>query len=180
MTCGCNKNNKDIEVIDLHDVPVDTNPVLPDFLLTERLVEDPQSGDYTSVLSRTPVKSLLPTGRTDNIFAIPANNPDLDLANYKVAAGTVKNFGSYYATIFADDENPALFLIIGATEEASGIQVLAQNCGVITIPTGHDFIPLAQYYTSADGSGLPVTDSATGQKLFIPLSRTQLLVNLGQ
>ena len=36
-----------------------------------------------------------------------------------------------------------------------------------------------KYYASADGDGEPVTDPTSGQKLFIPISSTQLAINLG-
>lgn len=177
--CGCSRDKK-IEAVDISSVPIDTMTSLPQFILTERDVEDELSGDVVRALTRTPVGRLFPVGSTDNVYAIPANNDSLDFSNWHVAPGYIKNFGSYYGVQFADGENEAMFVMVGCVDEASGRQVLFQNTGVINVPEGHDFVLLAQYYTNADGSGVPTTDSTTGQKLFIPISRMQLLVNLGQ
>lgn len=177
MSCGCNKE-KDIEVQDISQVPIDTIPSLPQYILTERDVEDELSGDIVRTLTRTPIGRLFPNGNMDNVFAVSANNEEIDFSEWKVAPGYIKNFGTYYGVQYADEENPAIFLMVGAVDEANGKQILAQSCGVVNIPAGHDYVIGAQYYTSADGSGIPVTDSATGQKLFIPISKTQLLLTL--
>lgn len=177
MTCGCNKE-KDIDVVDISQVPIDTLNDLPQYILAERDLADELSGDVVRTLTRIPTKRIVPSGSTDNVFAVVANNEELDFKNWHVAPGYIKNFGSYYGVQYADNDNPAMFLMIGTIDEANGVQVLAQNCGVINIPAGHDYVLLAQYYTSADGSGVPTTSDETGQKLFIPISKTQLLLNL--
>lgn len=57
--------------------------------------------------------------------------------------------------------------------------LLVQSTGIVNILEGHDYIVGAQYYNSTDGSGEPTTDATSGQKLFIPISKTQLAINLG-
>lgn len=176
--CGC--GDKDIAVQNIGDLPIDTIASMPQFILTERDVEDELSGDVVRTLTRTPTGRLFPNGSMDNVFAVAANNDSLDFSTWYVAPGYIKNFGTYYGVQYADEENPALFIMVGCIDEANGKQVLAQNTGVINVPEGHDYVLLAQYYTNADGSGVPTTDDSTGQKLFIAISRTQLLINLGQ
>ena len=86
--------------------------------------------------------------------------------------GRVYNGVSSVQVQYADLEGEAQFLMIGTL---AGM-VLIQNCGVINIPAGHDYVIGQQYYTGADGE--PVADSASGQKLFIPISKTQLAINM--
>jgi hypothetical protein len=68
-----------------------------------------------------------------------------------------------------------MFLMIGHMTDL----LLTQCAGVVNIPEGHSYILGAQYYASTDGSGEPVTDSTSGQKLFRVMSNTQLAINLG-
>lgn len=179
MTCGCSKD-KDIDVVDISQVPIDTLNDLPQYLLAERDVADELSGDVVRTLTRIPTGRIVPNGFNDNVFAVAANNDSLDFKNWHVAPAYIKNYGTHYGVEYADAENPAMFILVGLVNEANGVQALAQNVGVINIPGGHDYVLLAQYYTNADGSGVPTTSDETGQKLFIPISKTQLLINLGQ
>jgi hypothetical protein len=55
-------------------------------------------------------------------------------------------------------------------------KILIQTTGFLTIPSGHQYIPLQQYYLGENGE--PVTDNTiTGQKLFIPFDEYTLNVN---
>ena len=73
----------------------------------------------------------------------------------------------------ADSVHPAMFIMIG--NYANG-KMLIQTTGFLTIPAGHQYIPLTQYYLGDDGQ--PVTDATvTGQKLFIPLDEYTLNIN---
>ena len=57
--------------------------------------------------------------------------------------------------------------------------LLVQRTGIVNILAGHPYIVGAQYYVSTDGTGEPVTDPTSGKKLFVPISQTQLAINLG-
>lgn len=171
MSCGgCNQKQIDTQYIG--DVQIDMLTNLPEYLLAERDVEDELSGDIVRSLVRIPTKRIVPNGNLDNIFAVVANNDELVIPEGQVMAGTVINTGSAYSVVPASDDHKAMFIMLG-TDNGN---VLAQNCGVINILCGHDYILLAQYYRGEDGE--PTTDDASGEKLFIPISKTQLLVNM--
>ena len=171
---SCDKCNKKPMVTQyLGDVQVDTLDSLPDFILAERDVEDPLSGDLIRSLVRVPAGKLFPNGNYDNVSAIVANNDELDIPDRQVRAGYVKNNVSSTQVLYAGVDDPAMFLMLGILADT----VLIQPTGTINILVGHDYIIGAQYYLGEDG--VPTTDSTvTGQKLFIPISRTQLLINL--
>lgn len=173
MSCGCNKD-KQIETQYIGSVPIDNLEDLPEYLLAERDVKDELSDDIVRSLVRIPTLRIAPNGNLDNVFAVVANNDSLEIPDGQVRAGTVVNLGSSYAVNYDDADNPALFIMT----EKDGSRVLAQNCGVINILEGHDYALLQDYWASADSTGEPVTDSASGIHLFTPISKTQLLVNI--
>lgn len=171
MSCGgCNK--KKIETQYIGDVQIDVLPDLPEYLLAERDVEDELSGDVVRSLVRIPTAKIAPNGNLDNIFAVAANNAELTIQEGQVKAGAVANLGSSYAVVPASDDNPTMFIMVGRDEKV----VYAQTSGVINILCGHSYILLAQYYRGENGE--PTTDSTSGEKLFIPISKTQLLINM--
>lgn len=171
MSCG-NCNNKKMDVQYLGDVQIDTLADLPENLLAERVTEDELSGDTIHSLVRIPTKRIVPNGNLDNIFLVPANNDELEVPAGQVKAVSMAQVGSSYSVVPASDEHTTLFIMVGR----DGNNVLAQNSGVINILCGHDYVLLAQYYRGEDGE--PTTDSTSGEKLFIPISKTQLLVNM--
>ncbi len=170
---SCNKcDHKNLETQYIGEVPIDSLTDLPEYLLAERDVEDEFSGDVVRSLVRIPTKRIAPNGNLDNIFAVVANNDELTLGEAQVKAVAVAQVGSSYSVIPADDDHATMFIMVGR----DGNNVLAQNCGVINILCGHDYVLLAQYYRGENGE--PTTDDASGEKLFIPISKTQLLVNM--
>lgn len=171
MACDkCNK--KAIETQYIGDVQIDQLTDLPEYLLAERDVEDELSGDIVRSLVRIPTKRIVPNGNLDNIYTVVANNDELVIPEAQVLAGSVANLGSSYAVVPADADHPAMFLMIGRDQT----NVFAQHCGVVNILCGHDYILLAQYYLGENGE--PTTDSTSGVKLFIPISKTQLRINM--
>lgn len=170
---SCNKcDNKNLETQYIGDVAIDALADLPEYLLAERDVEDELSGDVVRSLVRIPTKRIAPNGNLDNIFAVTANNDELAVGEAQVKAVSIMNTGSEYPVVPASDEHPTMFIMVGRDEKV----IYAQNCGVINILCGHDYVLLAQYYRGENGE--PTTDSASGEKLFIPISKTQLLVNM--
>ena len=172
MTCSC--KNTPVATQELRDVPYDTLESLPDFFLASRVLEDPVTGERKDTLTRVPSGKLFPAANMDNVFALAPNNDALEIPERQVRAGLVANLVSSTQVQYADLVGEAMFVMTGKL----GGMVLAQNTGVINMPAGHDYILCQQYYTGENGE--PTTDSASGQKLFIPISRTQLLINLGQ
>ena len=171
---ACNCKNTPVSTQYLRDVAYDTLESLPDFFLAERDVEDQVTGEVKATLTRVPSGKLFPTANADNVFALTPNNDELEIPERQVRAGTIANLVSSTQVQYDSDEDPALFIMIG---KLAGM-VLAQNSGIINMPAGHDYVIKAQYYASADGSGEPTTNDASGQKLFVPISRTQLLINM--
>lgn len=171
---SCNKcNHKNLETQYIGDVAIDALSDLPEYLLAERDVEDELSGDTVRSLVRIPTKRIVPNGNLDNVFAV-ADNEAITIPEGQVRGGRVYNQGSYYETQYSDLEGGPMFIMVGKL----GDKILAQNCGVINILCGHDYIIGQQYY--GGDLGEPSTDDASGTaaKLFIPISKTQLLVNM--
>lgn len=167
--CGC---KKPVETQYLGDVQIDDLGTLPEYILAERDVVDPNSGDTIRALVRIPSGRLFPNGTYDNVTTLPANNDSLEIPEGQVRAGRIYNGVSSIQVQYADLEGEAMFIMIG---KLAGM-VLIQNCGVINIPSGHTYVIGAQYYVGENGE--PVTDSASSQKLFIPISKTQLAINM--
>lgn len=167
--CECKKN---VETQYLGDVQIDDLGTLPEYILAERDVVDPNSGDTIRALVRIPSGRLFPNGTYDNVTTLPANNDSLEIPENQVRAGRVYNMVSSVQVQYADSEAEAEFLMLGKL----GNLVLIQNCGVINIPAGHDYVIGQDYWVGDNGE--PVTDSASGQHLFRPISKTQLAVNL--
>lgn len=169
---SCNCTDKKVKTEYLGDVQIDLIESFPEFILAERDVTDHETGIVVRSLVRVPSGRLFPNGTMANVFPLVGNNPDIIIPERQVRAGVVKNLVSSTQVQYADEENPAMFLLIGTLAD----MLLAQRNGVINLPNGHDYVISQQYYTSTDGSGEPTTDPESGQKLFIPISRTQLLI----
>lgn len=167
--------NKPVKTEYIANVPIDNLATLPDFILAERDVEDVTTGNIARTFVRVPAEKLFPNGNYANIAAIQANNTALDIPANEVRAGYVANEGSANVAKYADSTHNPIFLMLGFSTDL----LLVQSTGIVNILEGHPYIVGAQYYAAADGSGEPVTDPTSGQKLFIPISETQLAINLG-
>lgn len=168
--------NRPIKTEYIADVPIDTLANLPDYILAERDVEDPTTGNIARTFVRVPAQKLFPQGNYANIAAIQTNNTAITVPDNEVRAGYVANEGSANVVKYADADHKPMFLMLGFSTDL----LLVQNTGIVNILEGHDYIIGAQYYASADGTGEPVTDATSGQKLFVPISTTQLTINLGE
>ena len=170
MKPDCAKN---VEIQDIADVPIDNIESVPDYFITERDITDPSTGNIVRSFTRTPGAKILPNGTLDNIVAFEANNTGLTVPNNQVRGVRVVNSGSANIIQYADTTHKPVMLAIGKT---AGDLVLCQNCGFINIPNGHSYNVGQQYYQGA--SGEPTTSTASGFKLFIPVSSTRLAVNM--
>ena len=170
MKVDCTKN---VEVQDIADVPVDNLESVPDYFITERDVIDPSTGNTVRAFTRTPGAKILPNGALDNVVAFEANNTGLTIPANQVRGVRVVDSGSADVMQYADTSHRPSMIAIGKT--AGGL-VLCQNCGFINIPDGHTYSIDVQYYQGANGE--PTTNSASGFKLFKPVSRTRLSVNM--
>lgn len=167
--------NKPVDTVYIADVPIDTLASLPDYILAERDVEDVTTGNVARTLVRVPAQKLFPNGNYANVAAIQPNNTALDIPDGQVRAGYVANEGSANVVKYADATHAPIFLMLGFSTDL----LLVQSTGIVNILEGHEYVIGSQYYAAADGSGEPVTDATSGQKLFIPISKTQLAINLG-
>ena len=166
--------NQPVKTEYIANVPIDNLADLPDFILAERDVEDVTTGNIARTFVRVPAEKLFPNGNYANVAAIQANNTALDIPEDEVRAGYVANEGSANVVRYADAGHNPVFLMLGFSTDL----LLVQSTGIVNIMNGHPYIVGAQYYAATDGSGEPVTDPASGQKLFVPISSTQLAINL--
>lgn len=167
--------NNPVKTEYIGNVPLDTLATLPDYILAERDVEDVTTGNIARTFVRVPAQKLFPNGNYANVAAIQANNTAIDVPEGQVRAGYVANEGSANIVKYADENHAPIFLMLGFSTDL----LLVQSTGIVNILEGHDYIVGAQYYAAADGTGEPVTDPTSGQKLFIPISTTQLAINIG-
>ena len=168
-----NCNNK-VETVNIADVAIDSLGSLPDYILAERDVLDQNSGIVKRTPVRVPSATLFPNVNNDNVIGLAVNNPAITVPERQVRAGYVTNEPGAVVMRYADATHHVMFLMLGLhTENIMRIQ----NTGFVNIPEGHSYVVGAQYYVGANGE--PVTDSTiTGQKLFIPISNTKLVVNM--
>ena len=170
-----NDCNKPVKTEYIADVPIDTLASLPDYMLAERDVEDVTTGNIARTLVRVPAEKLFPQGNYANVAAIQANNTAITIPENEVRAGYVANERFNVSVQYANAAHAPMFLMLGFSTDL----LLIQNTGIVNIPEGHEYVIGAQYYASMNGDGEPVTDASSGQKLFIPISNTQLAINIG-
>lgn len=168
-----NCNKKPLATTYIGDVAVDTLDSVPDYILAERDVVDPNTDQTVRSMVRVPGQKLFGGGNLDNVTTIEPNNT-IEVPENQVLAGRVVNNGSYNTVELTTASTTPDFLIIGTLAD----QLLIQNAGFVYIPEGHSYIVGQQYYSSANG--LPTTSSASGHKLFKAISTTKLAINLGQ
>ncbi len=169
-----NCNNK-VETVKAGDIAIDSMVTLPDYILAERDVVNDETGNIKRELVRVPSVNLFPNANNDNVIGLPINNTAIVVPENQVRAGYVQNAVGGNIMQYADASNHARFLMLGV--HTDGV-MRVQNTGFVVIPNGHDYIVGAQYYLGENGE--PVTDaSITGQKLFVPESRTVLSVKIG-
>lgn len=171
MSCNCEKKATKTKFIG--DIPVDNLDSLPDAILAERDVVDPETGEHTIVMVRVPAQKLFGQGTMDNITTIEPNNT-IEIPEDMVLAGRIVNNGSYNVVELTTATSKPDFIIVGKLAD----QLLIQSTGFIYMPNGHQFVIGADYYSGEDG--LPTTNDASGHKLFKPISSTKLVITLGQ
>lgn len=161
-----------IGIQDVSELPVDTFTSVPDYFMGIREVIDEQSGNVLSMPVRVPGNAVLPNGTNANVFPLDTNNSALTVPEGQVLACYLQNAGYVNRILPADNDHPADFLVLGVNE--AGV-AQCQSTGVAFIPTGHEYdIIAAQYYQN---NGVISTQSG-GQKLFKPISKYELLINL--
>lgn len=168
-----NCNNK-VKTVNIADVAIDNLETLPDYILAERDILDEATGNTKRTPVRVPSAKLFPNATQDNVTGLEINNVAITVPEAQVRAGYIANEVGANIMKYAGGGHPAMFLMLGTYIENV---MRVQNCGFVNIPEGHTYIIGVQYYLGTEGE--PVTDSTvTGQKLFIPVSRTKLAVNM--
>lgn len=163
-----------VKTINIGDVAIDNLATLPDYFLAERDVEDVTTGNIVRTPVRVPSATIFPNANNDNVIAAAINNSAIVVPARQVRAGYIKNEVGMNTMQYAGKDHKAVFLMLGLHMEN---QMRVQNTGFINIPEGHSYIVDAQYYVGENGE--PVTDATvTGQKLFVPISKTQLAINM--
>lgn len=155
------------------DLDIDDLATTPDYFLGIRALESETDGNTIYTPVRIPGARVMPTGNLANVIALATNNTALEVPEKQVLAGYYDVQPGGNVMRLADDSHAAMFLMI---KNYTNGKMLIQTTGFLTIPEGHQYIPLQQYYLGENGQ--PVTDSSiTGQKLFIPLDDYTLNIN---
>lgn len=164
---------KPIETTYIGDIDVFTLDRLPDYILAEADVVDPNTNQTIRSMVRVPADKLFGGGTTDNQTVIEPNNT-IEVPENQVLGGRIVNNGSYNTVELANENTDVDFLII----RNLGDMLIIQNTGFIYFPDGHQYIIGQDYYIGENGQ--PTTSSASGKKLFKPISTTKLAIKLGQ
>ena len=165
--------NKPYTITHIADLDIDDLATTPDYFLGVRAVESPTDGNTVYTPVRVPGARVMPTGNLANIVAMTTNNPAIEVPENQVLAGYYDAQPGGNVMKLAEPGHLAMFLMV---KNYANEKMLIQTTGFLTIPAGHQYIPLQQYYLGYNGQ--PVTDAnATGQKLFIPLDDYTLNVN---
>lgn len=165
--------NKPLQTTYIGDVPVDNLDSVPDYMLAERDVIDPNTNQTVRTMVRVPGEKLFGGGTLDNVTTIEPN-AEIEVSEGQPIPAYVSNEGSYNIVRVADENHAPLFFVIGKL----GTLLLIQNTGFIFYPNGHKYIIGQQYYLNTE-DGTPTTNDASGVKLFVPISTTKLAINLG-
>lgn len=168
---NCNKN---IHTMYIGNFPVDTLDSVPDYMLAERDVLGPNTNETVRSLVRVPGAKLFGGGTMDNVTTIEPNTT-FTVEDGQPIAAYASNEGSYNVVKRADANHAPQFFIIGTL----GDLLLIQNAGFITYNEGHSYIVGQTYYLNTE-DGTPTTSSASGVKLFVPISTTKLAIMLGR
>lgn len=165
--------NKPYTITHIADLDIDDLATVPDYFLGIRAVESVADGNIIYTPVRVPGARVMPTGNLANVTALASNNTALEIPENQVLAGYYDAQPGGNMMKLADENHAAMFLMIGNYTNG---KILIQTTGFLTMPNGHQYIPLQQYYLGENGQ--PVTDSSiTGQKLFIPLDEYTLNIN---
>lgn len=165
--------NKPYTITHVADLDVDDLTTTPDYFLGIRAVESPTDGSTIYTPVRIPGQRVMPTGNLANVVALATNNTALEIPANQVLAGYYDAQPGGNVMRLANASHAAMFLMV--SNYANG-KMLVQTTGFLTIPAGHQYIPLQQYYLGNNGQ--PVTDGTiTGQKLFMPLDEYTLSIN---
>ena len=165
--------NKPYTITHIADLDIDDLATIPDYFLGVRAVESPTDGNTIYTPVRIPGARVMPTGNLANVTAMTTNNTALEIPKNQVAGGYFDAQPGGNVMRLANNAHHAMFLMIGNYTNG---KMLIQTNGFLTIPAGHTYIPLQQYYLGDNGQ--PVTDSTiTGQKLFFVLDDYTLNVN---
>lgn len=168
-----NNCNKPYTITHVADLDIDDLATIPDYFLGVRAVESPSDGNTIYTPVRIPGARVMPTANLANVVAIDANNPSLVIPDGQVVGGYIDAQPGGNIVKQADVNHPATFLIV---DNYTNGKVLIQSTGFLTFPQGHSYIIPTQYYVGEDG--FPTTDATiTGQKLFMPLDDSTLMVN---
>lgn len=167
----CDKKN--LATTYIGAIPVDTLDSTPDYVLTERDVEDPNTGKIIRSMTRTPGAKLFGGGSFDGQTVIEPNN-EIEVQESQPLGARIVNNGNYNTVELSDIGQPVDFLII----RKMGTMLVIQASGFVYYPEGHQFIVGQDYWLS--DSGLPTTDPTSGVKLFKPISSTKLVITLGR
>lgn len=166
-------DNQPYTIQHILDTDIDDLATVPDYFIGVRTLQSPSDGNTIATPVRIPGARVMPTGNLANVVALNSNNPALEIPENQVLAGYLDAQPGGNVMKLATTSHPAQFLML--SNYANG-KVLVQTTGFLTIPAGHNYIPLQQYYLGDNGE--PVTDETiTGQKLFIPLDEYTLNVN---
>ena len=168
--CKC---NKPYTITHVADLDVDDLATTPDYFLGVRALTSETDGNTIYTPVRVPGARVMPTGNLANVIALTSNNPTLEIPENQVLAGYYNAQPGGNIMMPAGTTDAAMFLMIGNYTNG---KILVQTNGFLTIPAGHQYIPLQQYYLGENGQ--PVTDSTvTGQKLFFVLDDYTLNIN---
>lgn len=168
-----NQCDKNIGIQSVEELPIWSLEQMPEFILGIAQFTDQSTGEITNSFVNIPAEKLFPAGNLSNAFPLQTNNPDLTIPENGVLPIYVENQAIRNVVLPANGQHKAdalAFQVVDGT-------VISKNTGVIEVMGGHGYIVGTQYYLAANG-GVTTNSTQTGQRLFKPLSKSVLAINM--
>lgn len=177
-----NCNDYPVRAIPGEEIPTWGKNTLPEegYLLMAAVQKDQQCGRNLPYLYHLPINQLTP-GATfqSNTYSARANGSTIAVPADQVVPAFVYSNTPNDIRVAKNGESFAQFMVLSKDETIDG-NLIIQNGGFYTFPSGHKYIPGFVYYLGTDGK--PTTNGAfvegKRQKLFTVIDGRTISIDL--
>lgn len=173
---ACHTPCTNIEVEQVHNLPIDRFGRIPDYFLTVHTEIDQTDGTVKECLMTTPGAAIFPDGNLAHVYPFETNNSSLSVEPGQVVPAYIENTGVMNTIHAADATHPAQFLITNI----EGGRAYCQALSWVRIPEGHKYLIGMSYYRATEEGQVTTDPEQTGQYLFTPMDRYTLLANVSR
>lgn len=163
-----------IGIQDVTELDIDNLGSMPDYFLGIRQLPDTVNGTIKTTPVLVPGDKVFPLGNLANAFLLEPNNEAITVPALQVVPLYVQNAQTRNVVYMASGQHAALFL---GTAMKNGL-VQCQSTGVFDFGQRHQYIVGQQYYLASQEGQVTTDPTQTGQKLFVPVTDTSILINM--